>query len=138
MTSISNAAGAGPMVAVVETTVEKEAYRKATARLLPFLLICYTFAYLDRINIGFAKLSMLKELGLSETVFGLGASIFFAGYFLFEIPGALIAEPRMRSSDQRSSMSRSFGSTPSMSPIMIIGSGAATSWTKSKLPLAPA
>ncbi|KML12247.1 MULTISPECIES: MFS transporter [Burkholderia] len=65
-------------------------YRKLNWRLLPFLLLCYTFAYLDRVNIGFAKLSMQGDLGISDAVYGLGAGIFFLGYVLFEIPSNLL------------------------------------------------
>ncbi|MFZ1538529.1 MAG: MFS transporter [Chromatiaceae bacterium] len=66
------------------------AYRKVAWRLLPFLGLCYILAYLDRINIGFAKLQMSAELGFSEAVYGLGAGIFFIGYFLFEVPSNII------------------------------------------------
>jgi MFS family permease len=61
-------------------------YARVTWRLVPFLFLCYICAYLDRVNVGFAKLAMLDQLGFSETVYGLGAGIFFLGYFLFEIP----------------------------------------------------
>ena len=57
-------------------------YRRITLRLIPFLFICYVAAYLDRINIGFAQLQMRNDLGFSDAVYGLGAGIFFAGYFL--------------------------------------------------------
>lgn len=67
-------------------------YRKITLRLIPFLFICYVAAYLDRINIGFAQLQMRSDLGFSDAVYGLGAGIFFAGYFLFEVPSNLILE----------------------------------------------
>jgi len=69
---------------------EQATYAKVTRRLLPFLLLCYVVSYLDRINIGFAKLQMLSDLRFSETVFGLGAGIFFIGYFLFEVPSNII------------------------------------------------
>jgi len=59
-------------------------------RLLPFLFICYMFSYLDRINISFAKLQMVKDLGLSDAIYGLGAGIFFLGYLIFEIPSNLM------------------------------------------------
>ena len=59
-------------------------------RLVPLLVVCYVVAYLDRVNVGFAKLQMLQELQFSETVYGLGAGIFFIGYFLFEIPSNII------------------------------------------------
>ncbi|MGB4336683.1 MAG: MFS transporter [Chromatiaceae bacterium] len=66
------------------------AYRKIAWRLLPLLGLCYILAYLDRINIGFAKLQMSADLGFSEAVYGLGAGIFFIGYFLFEVPSNVI------------------------------------------------
>ena len=65
-------------------------YRKVAWRLLPFLFLCYVVAYLDRVNVGFAKLQMLSDLKFSETAYGLGAGIFFIGYFIFEIPSNLI------------------------------------------------
>jgi MFS family permease len=67
-------------------------YRKITLRLIPFLFLCYVAAYLDRINVGFAQLQMKSDLGLSDGVYGLGAGIFFAGYFLFEVPSNLLLE----------------------------------------------
>ncbi len=69
---------------------ERSAYRKVTWRLLPFLMLCYVAAYLDRVNIGFARLQMLGDLRFSETVYGLGAGMFFIGYFIFEVPSNLI------------------------------------------------
>lgn len=69
---------------------EDRIYRKVGWRLLPLLVVCYVVAYLDRVNVGFAKLQMLQELRFSETVYGLGAGIFFIGYFLFEIPSNVI------------------------------------------------
>ncbi|WP_250453026.1 MFS transporter [Caballeronia sp. ATUFL_M2_KS44] len=70
--------------------LEDRAYSKAAWRLLPFLFLCYVAAYLDRVNVGFAKLQMLSDLGFSDTVYGLGAGIFFIGYFLFEVPSNII------------------------------------------------
>ena len=64
-------------------------YARVTWRLVPFLILCYICAYLDRVNVGFAKLQMLDDLKFSETVYGFGAGIFFLGYFLFEIPSNL-------------------------------------------------
>ncbi|RRZ96910.1 MFS transporter [Erwinia sp. 198] len=73
------------------TTVARDAtYRKIAWRLMPFLMLCYLCAYLDRVNVGFAKLQMMDDLALSETVYGLGAGIFFIGYFFFEVPSNLI------------------------------------------------
>ena len=65
-------------------------YRKIAWRTLPFLLLCYVFAYLDRINIGFAKLQMQQDIGMSDAVFGLAAGVFFVGYVMFEIPSNLL------------------------------------------------
>jgi MFS family permease len=65
-------------------------YRKVAWRLLPFLMVCYVVAYLDRVNVGFAKLAMGADLQLSEAVYGLGAGIFFIGYFLFEVPSNVL------------------------------------------------
>jgi MFS family permease len=65
-------------------------YTKAYWRLLPLLLLCYLVAYLDRVNVGFAKLQMLGALGFDDAIYGLGAGIFFAGYFLFEVPSNLV------------------------------------------------
>ena len=67
-------------------------YSKVTWRLIPFLFICYVASYLDRINIGFAQLQMKQDLGFSDAVYGLGAGIFFFGYFLFEVPSNLLLE----------------------------------------------
>jgi D-galactonate transporter len=63
-----------------------------TFRLIPFLFLCYILAYLDRVNVGFAKLQMQRDLGFGDTVYGIGAGIFFIGYFLFEVPSNLILE----------------------------------------------
>jgi D-galactonate transporter len=73
----------------IETAQESALYAKLTLRLVPLLFIGYVVAYLDRVNVGFAKLQMLQDLHFSDTVFGLGAGIFFIGYFLFEVPSNL-------------------------------------------------
>lgn len=67
-------------------------YRKITLRLMPLLFLCYLFAFLDRINIGYAKLEMSSDLGFSEAVYGLGAGIFFFSYLLFEVPSNMLLE----------------------------------------------
>lgn len=77
---------------IQENNIIKAGYKKITLRLIPFLFVCYLFNYFDRVNVGFAKLHMLDDLGLSETVYGLGAGIFFVGYFLFGIPSNLILQ----------------------------------------------
>lgn len=65
-------------------------YSKLNWRLLPFLVACYMFAYLDRVNVGFAKIQMQSDLGFSDAAYGVGAGIFFLGYVLFEIPSNLM------------------------------------------------
>ncbi|WP_156302375.1 MFS transporter, partial [Methylogaea oryzae] len=70
--------------------LENALFRKISRRLLPFLFLLYVVAYLDRVNIGFAKLQMNADLGFSDTVYGVGAGVFFLGYFLFEVPSGLI------------------------------------------------
>jgi len=65
-------------------------YKKITLRMIPFLFICYLFNYLDRVNVGFAKLQMLGDLHMSETAYGLGAGIFFIGYVLCGVPSNLM------------------------------------------------
>lgn len=64
-------------------------YKRITLRLIPFIFVCYLFNYLDRVNVGFAKLQMLDALKFSETVYGLGAGIFFIGYVLCGVPSNL-------------------------------------------------
>jgi len=73
-----------------DAATEKSAYNKVFWRIMPFLMLCYVIAYLDRVNVGFAKLQMAQDLQFSETVFGLGAGLFFIGYFLFEVPSNLL------------------------------------------------
>jgi ACS family tartrate transporter-like MFS transporter len=68
----------------------KSLLTKIRWKLLPFLFLLYVVAYLDRINVGFAALQMKDQLGFSDTVYGLGASIFFVGYFLFQVPSNLV------------------------------------------------
>ncbi|WP_271103008.1 MFS transporter [Pseudomonas tohonis] len=70
----------------------ERAYRRIIWRLVPFLVALFILAWLDRVNVGFAKLQMLDDLGFSEAVYGLGAGIFFVGYFLFEVPSNLLLE----------------------------------------------
>lgn len=70
--------------------LEKRVMRKIGFRIVPFIMLLYFIAFIDRVNIGFAALTMNKDLGFSPAVFGLGAGIFFLGYFLFEVPSNLI------------------------------------------------
>ena len=93
MASTSSSVALGVPATPAETitsAAEESVYRKVTWRLLPFLMLCYVVAYLDRVNVGFAKLQMLSDLQFSETVYGLGAGLFFIGYFLCEVPSNII------------------------------------------------
>src|SRR5665213_2911345 len=74
----------------LETAGLQKIYRRVGLRLIPFLMVLYLIAFLDRVNISFAALTMNRDLHISETVFGVGAGIFFAGYFLFEVPSNLM------------------------------------------------
>ena len=77
---------------MVAEPLERAVLSKVAWRLIPFMFILYIVAYLDRVNVSFAKLTMNKDLGFSDAVYGLGGGIFFIGYFLFEIPSNLILE----------------------------------------------
>ena len=72
--------------------VESRTIRRVTMRLVPFLVLCYFVAYLDRVNVGFAKLTMDADIGLDEASYGLGSGVFFIAYFFFEVPSNLILE----------------------------------------------
>jgi hypothetical protein len=72
---------------------EESAYAKVAWRIIPLLFVCYICAYLDRVNVGFAKLQMQADIpGISDSVYGVGAGIFFFGYFLFEVPSNILME----------------------------------------------
>ena len=90
MTPIATAAGATHAAASPDQ--DKAVYAKVGWRLMPLLLVCYMVAYLDRINIGYAQLQMKQSLAFGDAAYGLGAGIFFIGYFLFELPSNLLLE----------------------------------------------
>ncbi len=71
---------------------EKATWDKVAWRLIPFLFVCYIVAFLDRVNVGFAKLQMASDLKFSDVMYGFGAGVFFIGYFLFEVPSNVILE----------------------------------------------
>src|SRR5438046_8930856 len=77
------------MDVAIKPDLEPAVVAKLTRRLLPFLFLLYIVAYLDRINVGFAALQMQKQFGFSDAVYGLGAGVFFAGYFFFQVPSNL-------------------------------------------------
>lgn len=69
---------------------EDKIFARCARRLIPFMVVLYTFAWLDRVNVGFAALTMNRDLEFSPTVFGFGASVFFLGYFAFQVPANLL------------------------------------------------
>src|SRR5688500_4200846 len=69
---------------------ESAVLRKVTLRLIPYMALLYLVAFLDRVNVGFAALTMNEDVGLSASAYGLGAGIFFIGYFIFEVPSNLM------------------------------------------------
>src|SRR6201996_2018231 len=75
-----------------ESSAVTQLFSKIGWRLLPFLIVCYMIAFLDRINIGYAQLQMKQTLTFSDATYGFGAGIFFVGYFLFEVPSNLLLE----------------------------------------------
>ena len=79
-----------PALRAASESLERVTLGKVTRRLLPFLLLLYIVAWLDRVNVGFAALQMNQDLGFSDTVYGFGAGIFYFGYALFEVPSNLI------------------------------------------------
>src|SRR5438094_7624309 len=79
-----------PGAVPASSTETEQTYARVFWRIVPFIMLCYVIAYLDRVNVGFAKLQMSQDLGFSETVFGLGAGVFFIGYFLFELPSNIL------------------------------------------------
>ena len=87
---MSEAAMAGETTGAVD--FEKYIYHKVALRIIPILFLGYFVAYMDRVNVGFAKLQMLGDLNFSEAVYGVGAGIFFVGYFVFQVPSNLILQ----------------------------------------------
>ena len=80
----------GNKVTAARVSPLDSALKKATRRLLPFLLLLYVLAFLDRVNVGYAKQALMRDTGLSESVYAFGAGVFFLGYALFEVPSNLI------------------------------------------------
>src|SRR5687768_6414010 len=83
-----------PATAALSEAEQQATFSKMRWRLMPLLFVCYIIAYIDRINVGFAKLQLQSVLGVPTEnwgkVFGLGAGLFFIGYFLFEVPSNII------------------------------------------------
>lgn len=93
---MNHAASATPAVAGIHRlpvgSTEDKVFRKISWRVMPIVLIAYIFAFLDRINIGYAQLQMKQDLAFSDAIYGLGAGIFFVTYLLFEVPSNLLLE----------------------------------------------
>jgi len=87
VTAVDRSQPLPPKVDAIESV-----YSKVSRRIIPLLLIAYMVAFLDRINIGYAQLQMKQTLAFGDAVYGLGAGIFFLGYFLFEVPSNLLLE----------------------------------------------
>jgi ACS family phthalate transporter-like MFS transporter len=80
-------------VPVAHTTAQIEAtYRKVTLRLVPFLFLCWVINYIDRVNVGFAKIPLAHDIGLTDSAYGLGVGLFTIGYILFEVPSNMLLE----------------------------------------------
>ncbi len=75
-----------PVPSILQVTT----MRRVALRIVPFLMVCYFVSFLDRVNVGFAALQMVKDLHMSPAVFGFGSGIFFVSYFLCEVPSNLI------------------------------------------------
>jgi MFS transporter, ACS family, tartrate transporter len=88
---LAEATGCRPMTEALQVDGDK-LYAKIAWRIIPFMFVLYIAAFLDRVNVGHAKLMFQADLGLSDAAFGLGAGLFFVGYFLFEVPSNLILE----------------------------------------------
>src|ERR1700722_13963222 len=89
-TSLQAAHGPTSQEETMISELESRVSRKLMLRIIPFVMLLYFVSFLDRVNVGFAALSMNKAIGLSPAMFGLGGGIFFLGYFLFEVPSNLI------------------------------------------------
>ena len=76
----------------METDLQKRTMRRVALRIVPFIMLLYFIAFIDRVNIGFASLTMNKDLGFTASVFGFGAGIFFWGYFLCEVPSNIVLD----------------------------------------------
>src|SRR5271165_1865933 len=75
-----------------DDAIARSTVRRINRRIMPFLFLLYVIAFLDRVNVGYAGLQMTRELHFSNEVFGFGSGIFFIGYVLLEIPGAVLVE----------------------------------------------
>ena len=89
------------MIGAAAGTDADAIYSRIARRIIPVLILLFVMAWMDRVNVGFARLQMLQDLGFSEAVFGFGAGIFYLGYLLFEIPEQPPARADRRAKDAR-------------------------------------
>jgi MFS family permease len=92
MTIPNHTAQSGAAAFPGRTDTADQVFRKVTVRVVPLILLCYFFGYLDRVNVGFAKLQMLGDVGLSEAAYGVGAGLFFVGYLLLQLPAGYLVK----------------------------------------------
>src|SRR5712672_461347 len=92
MTTTCQATPPGDLTLPTGRNALDDTYRAITWRLIPFLFVLWVLAWIDRVNIGFVKLTMLDDLKWSDAIYGLGAGIFFLGYFFFEVPSNLLLQ----------------------------------------------
>lgn len=92
MSQTTYAGAAGGAKSASKSDIETSTIRAISWRLIPFLVLAYFFSYLDRVNLGFAALTMNAELKFTPLIFSWGAGIFFIGYFIFEVPSNLALE----------------------------------------------
>ncbi len=88
----SGESGVDAVIARTEVSDVEAVYDKIAWRIMPFLVLLFVVAWLDRINVGFARLQMVDDLGFSDAAYGFSAGIFYLGYLLFEIPSNLVLE----------------------------------------------
>jgi D-galactonate transporter len=92
MSTSEGTVGVSGSTGIAPSSEVEAVYLKIAKRIMPFLVLLFVMAWMDRVNVGFAKLQMVKDLSFSEAVYGFGAGIFFLGYLLFEIPSNLFLE----------------------------------------------
>ncbi|WP_296942978.1 MFS transporter [uncultured Massilia sp.] len=91
--SVADSTAGAPARTADQVLREREAdatYRKVLWRIMPFLMLCYVVSFIDRANIGFAKLHFIADLGFNDAIYGIGAGIFYVGYILFEVPSNMV------------------------------------------------
>jgi D-galactonate transporter len=86
--------GSAPLAPTLRDQEADATYRKVLWRIMPFMMLCYIVSFIDRANIGFAKLHFIADLGFNDAIYGIGAGIFYVGYILFEVPSNMVLHKR--------------------------------------------